>query len=77
VLARPAAPFLPAFFESPDPYLRGTAVWAAGPILDNAIRPLVENRLSDDAPLRLYRRMRMTTTTVGKLAQAALAGAGG
>jgi hypothetical protein len=77
VLARPAAPFLPAFFESPDPYLRGTAVWAAGPILDNAIRQLVENRLSDDAPLRLYRRMRMTTTTVGKLAQAALAGAGG
>ena len=76
VLARPAAPFLPAFFESPDPYLRGTAVWAAGPILDNAIRPLVENRLSDDAPLRLYRRMRMTTTSVGKLAQAALAGAG-
>jgi hypothetical protein len=76
VLARSAAPFLPAFFESPDPYLRGTAVWTAGPILDDALRPLIENRLSDEAPLRLYRQMRMTATTVGNLAHAALAGAG-
>ena len=77
MLARPAAPFLPAFFDSPDPYLRGTAIWATGPILDDAVRPLIETRLSDDAPLTLYRRMRMTTTTVGKLAEAALAGASG
>lgn len=70
--AKPAAPFLPAFFHSPDPYLRGTAIWAAGPVLDDRLRPQVKARLSDNAPLRLYRRMRMTETTVGELASAAL-----
>jgi hypothetical protein len=75
--AAPAAPFLPAFFDAPDPYLRGTAIWAAGPILDDALRPLVETRLSDKGSLRLYRQMRMTDVTVGELARAALAGANG
>lgn len=74
--ARPAAPFLPAFFDAPDPYLRGTAIWAVGPILDNTLRPLVEDRQSDKGPLRLYRHMRMTDVTVGELAREALAGAG-
>lgn len=74
--AQPAAPFLPPFFEAPDPYLRGTAVWAAGPILDETLRPLVETRLSDKGPLRLYRQMRITDVTVGELAGEALAGTG-
>ena len=74
--AQPAAPFLSAFFEAPDPYLRGTAVWAAGPILDEPLRPLVEARLSDKGPLRLYRQMRIADITVGELAREALAGAG-
>ena len=76
LLAKPAASFLPAFFDSPDPTLRGTSIWAAGPILDGAMRPLLKARLSDKAPLRLYRRMRMTQTTVANLAAAALAGTG-
>lgn len=73
-LAKPAAPFLPAFFLSPDPYLRGTAIWAAGPNLDDSMRPLILARVSDNAPLRLYRQMRITQTTVGELANAALTG---
>jgi hypothetical protein len=77
LLAGTAAPFLPAFFESPDPYLRGTAVWAAGPILDDALRRLVETRLSDKGRLRLYRQMRITDVSVGELAGEALAGANG
>ena len=72
LLATPAAPFLPAFFDSPDPYLRGTAIWAASPILDDTLRPLITARLSDNAPLRLYRRMQIRETTVGELANAAL-----
>lgn len=75
LLAKSAAPFLTAFFDAPDPYLRGTAIWAAGPILDGAMRPLLKARLSDAAPLRLYRQMRMTQTTVAELANAALTGA--
>ncbi len=74
LLARPATPFLPAFFDSPDPCLRGTAIWAAGPILEACLRPLLKARLSDNAPLRLYRRMQVTQTTVAELAHAALAG---
>ena len=75
LLAKPAAPFLTAFFDAPDPFLRGTAIWAAGPILDGGMRPLLKARLSDAAPLRLYRQMRMTQTTVAELANAALSGA--
>jgi hypothetical protein len=73
-LAEPAAAYLPAFFDSPDPYLRGTAIWAAGPLLDDDMRILVKATVSDNAPLRLYRRMQIARTTVGKLARAALAG---
>ena len=75
--AAPAAPFLSAFFDAPDSYLRGTAIWAAGPILDDTLRPLVETHLSDQGPLRLYRKRRMTDVTVGELAREALAGANG
>jgi hypothetical protein len=72
-LAQPAAAFLPAFFNSPDPYLRGMAIWAAGPILPNRLRPLVQARLADHAPLRLYRQLTITHPTVAELAQEALA----
>ena len=72
LLAKQAAPFLTAFFDSPDPYLRGTAIWAAGPVFDGTMRRLIKARLSDEAPLRLYRQMRMTQTTVAELADTAL-----
>jgi hypothetical protein len=39
------------------------------------MRPLLKARLSDAAPLRLYRQMCMTQTTVAELANAALSGA--
>ena len=71
-LAQPAVAFLPAFFDSPDPCLRGTAIWAAGPILDSAIRPLVQAHLSDNAPLRLYRHLTITQPTVAELAEQTL-----
>ncbi len=72
LLAKPAAPFLTAFFDSPDPYLRGTAIWATGPILADTVRPLIKARLSDTAPIRLYRQMQIAETTVGELANLAL-----
>ncbi len=71
-LAQAAASFLPAFFDAPDPHLRGTAIWAAGPLLGDTMRPLIEARLTDSAPLTLYRRLTITRPTVAELAQAAL-----
>jgi len=71
-LAIPAVAFLPVFFNSPDPYLRGTAIWAAGPILVDTMRPQIKARLADIAPLRLYRQIRLTQPTVAELAQEAL-----
>lgn len=67
--AQSAAPFLPAFFESPDPYLRGIAVWASGPLINTSLRPLVENRRSDNGSLQIYLQQRITRTTVGELAR--------
>jgi len=72
-LATPARSFLPAFYEAPDPYLRGTAIWATGPILEPYLRAIIERRLTDNAPLRIFRQMRMTPTTVAELAEEALA----
>jgi hypothetical protein len=77
MLAKPALPFLPAFYQSSDPYLRGTAVWATGPILDDTVRPLLSLRLNDPGLLRLYRGQRMTAARVGELAEEALAGTAG
>ena len=71
-LASPAAPFLPAFYDSSDPYLRGLAIWASAPILDARLRPLVSARLVDHAPLHLYNHMHMIRTSVAELAGAAL-----
>ena len=68
ILARPAIDFLPGFFDAADPYLRGTAIWAAGPILTDSVRPMVTAHLSDDAPLRIYRSMNIESTTVAQLA---------
>jgi hypothetical protein len=75
LLTQPAAAFLPAFFDSPDPYLRGTAIWAAGPLLTDSMRPQIKARLTDNAVLRLYRQRQITKITVAELAGAALAGA--
>jgi hypothetical protein len=74
LLAQPAAPFLSAFFDSPDPYLRGTAIWAAGPILTDSMRPQIAARLTDNATLRLYRWQQIAEITVAELAKEAMMG---
>jgi hypothetical protein len=74
--AKPAAAFLPAFFDSPDSYLRGTAIWAAGPILNGRLRSMVEAHLSDHTRLHLYREWTITHPTVAELAEEALVGKG-
>jgi hypothetical protein len=67
-----AAPYLAAFFEAPDPYLRGLSVWAAGPIRNDAVQQRLQERLSDDGPLRIYLQRKLIPTTVGELASASI-----
>ena len=74
LLAQPAAPFLSAFFDSPDAYLRGTAIWAAGPLLTDNMRPQLAARLTDNAVMRLYRQQQITEISVAELAKEALTG---
>jgi hypothetical protein len=71
-LARPAAAHLPAFFEAPDPYLRGLAVWASAPILNDDLRLLIAARRDDTAPLSIYRQRQIIPTSVAELAHEAL-----
>lgn len=71
-LAAPAAPHLSAFFDLPDPYLRGTAIWAAGPILDDTLRPLISAHRNDNAALHLYRDGRIARVSVAELVGEAL-----
>lgn len=71
-LAEPARSFLPAFYQAPDPYLRGLAIWATGPILEPRTRSMIERCLADNAQLCIFRQMRMTPTTVAELAEEAL-----
>jgi hypothetical protein len=73
--ARGAAEFLAAYMDSHDPVLRGLAVWAAGPIAGKKAIPRFERLTGDLAGLTLYRDGRLVQTSVGRLAQEALAAA--
>jgi hypothetical protein len=75
-LVRPANAFLTPFFDAADATLRGTAIWAAIPLLDARLGGLVAAHRTDMAPLCLYRDMRLEQTTVSALAGEALAAGG-
>ncbi|PID40146.1 MAG: hypothetical protein CR984_04740 [Proteobacteria bacterium] len=71
-LAQAAAEFLPDFCTASDPYLRGTAIWAAGAVLNDTLIPMIQAHRTDDAPLTIYRYQKIHPTTVGELARQAL-----
>lgn len=71
-LATSAAVHLRPFVDAPDPYLRGTAIWAAGPILDDTLRRRIAGHRKDTAVLQLYRDLAIHRTTVADLAGEAL-----
>jgi len=73
--AQGAAGFLAAYMDSHDPVLRGLAVWAAGPIAGRETIPRFERLTGDLAGLALFRDGRMVPTSVGRLAEEALAAA--
>jgi hypothetical protein len=59
------------YLESPDPVLRGTAVWA----FDNPrLRQALKNLVQDRASLEIYSAQKLRGHTVGGLAEEALQG---
>ena len=67
-----AAAYLGPYMESDDPFLRGLAAWAAGPIAGNQTVPQLKKMRRDQNRLTLYRDGRLVRITVGQLAQEAL-----
>ena len=68
-----AAGCLFPYMRSPDPYLRGLAVWAVGPMLNAETVRYLQRLAGDPAELMLYRNEELTQYSVGHLAREALA----
>jgi hypothetical protein len=67
-----AGDYLPPFMKSKDSHLRGLAVWVAGAISSETIKPLLANLIDDDASISIFINMRIVERTVGQLAAEAL-----
>jgi hypothetical protein len=70
--ARGAEPHLRPFLLSPDPWLRGLAAWAAGPIAGKGTKNLIQKLVDDTSRISLYRNGRLVDVAVGELAREAL-----
>jgi hypothetical protein len=60
------------YMQSNDAYLRGLAVWAVEPLLDQGSIPALEALSNDSAELMLFRKGRLAQCTVSQLAREAL-----
>ena len=68
-----ATGYLIPYMRSPDPYLRGLAVWAVSPILNAEAIRFLQQLAGDPAGLMLYRSGKLAQYSVGQLAREALA----
>jgi hypothetical protein len=68
-----AAAYLIPYMRSQDPYLRGLAVWAVGPMLNAEAIRFLRQLAEDPAGLMLYRSGKLAQYSVGQLAREALA----
>jgi hypothetical protein len=72
-VAHRAAPFvLPFLQQSQDPVLRGLAVWAVRPAVDDALRTLLEPLRGDHRTLQIYSDDELVPCTIADLAGDAL-----
>ena len=63
---------LPPYAYSTDATIRGLTAWALGRLGEEAARPVLEDLLGDENPVRLYEHDTIVTSTVDALAQQAL-----
>lgn len=71
-LVAPAFAFLPPFLNSKDSVKRGLSVWIIGFLKDGSMLPYLEQMVSDQGQLILYREMKFEAVSVGRLAREAL-----
>jgi len=69
----PAVAYLRPYLESADADTRGLASSVAGLLGAEALRPLLESLVRDEAEVRVYGEDHITRHSVGELAQKALA----
>ena len=62
-----------AYMQADDPYLRGLAAWASGPLQDANTKHLLQNLTQDNAKLSIFLDGRLATYAVADLAKKALA----
>ena len=67
------AGYLIPYMRSPDPYLRGLAAWAVGPMLNAETIRCLQQLAGDPAELMVYRGGKLARYSVGRLAREALA----
>ncbi|MGD8521877.1 MAG: hypothetical protein PVF56_12085 [Desulfobacterales bacterium] len=64
------------YMQSSDATLRGLAVWAASPLVDESINWLINRLCNDKSRFTLYQDGQLTERTVGQLAHDAIMAAG-
>ena len=69
-----AAAFLLPFLRSNDAIHRGLAAWVSGALSSEITTPLLQDLVADEAKITIFINMNLVESTVGKLAQEALAG---
>lgn len=72
VARRAAALVLPFLQQSEDPILRGLAVWAVRPAVDDALRPILEPLRGDHRTLQIYIDDELVPCTISDLVVQAL-----
>ncbi len=71
-LMQSAACLLVPFLTVADPYRRGLAAWAVGPLAAAEAKPILETISNDPAAMTLYQDYKLVELTVGTLAKGAL-----
>ena len=69
-----AAAFLLPFLRSSDAIHRGLAAWVSGALSSEITTPFLQGLVADEAKITIFINMNLVESTVGKLAQEALAG---
>lgn len=72
-LLKDSVGYLHPYMQTEDPYLRGLAAWASGPLQDRNTERLLKNLAEDNAKLSIFLEEQLATCSVADLAKKALA----
>ena len=72
-LLKDSVEYLHAYMQAGDPYLRGLAAWASGPLQNKNTESILKSLTEDDAKLSVFFEGQLITCSVGDLAEKALA----